>query len=275
MYVAVVTPGWLMSFVRGRHAHQTLPPGVPAGLLERAARATPAVVEASANGWWLRHTDAREFTAGAVLAHRRVDVLNRAVDTAESFYRAHQAPACFQVCDGCAPGLDDVLAARAYVWTAPISLEVGPAQDISSPRHRRGIETEITTWPTTDWFAVETSADRSHDVARERSLLRRIRQPSTYVTVYERGRPIAIGRSVAERGWAGVFDMLTDPLHRGHGAARLVLSTLARAALDRGASWLYLQLERGNDRARRLYRSNGFREAATYHYRVQDDDPTA
>ena len=48
----------------------------------------------------------------------------------------------------------------------------------------------------------------------------------------------------------------------------MVLSTLAYAAIDRGAQWLYLQVQRGNDRARRLYRKAGFRETDTYHYWV-------
>lgn len=252
-----------------------MPPAAAAGLLECAARANPAVVESSANGWWLRHTSPGDWSGGAAIAHSRVDAISHAVDVAESFYSAHDAPACFQICDGCTPGLDDALALRSYVWAAPISLEVGAANDIAAPRTRRDVNAEITTGPTADWFAVEESADREHDVDRERSQLRRVWQPSTYVTVYERGRPIAIGRSVAEHGWAGVFDMLTDPMHRRRGAARLVLSTIARAALDRGASWLYLQVERGNDRARRLYRANGFREAASYHHRIQGIEPAA
>lgn len=244
-----------------------------ARLLECAARANPAAVETSANGWWLRHTTTEHWWEGATIAHRQVDWLSGALDIAESFYRAHAAPACFQICDGCAPGLDAALAARRYAWTAPISLKVGQASDVSVPRVKRGLDVEVTSRPTANWFAV-ASSDALHDVDHEPAQLRKVSQPSTYVTVYERGDPIAIGRSVSESGWAGVFDMLTDPLRRGRGAARLVLSTIARTAVDRGASWLYLQVERGNDRARRLYRSNGFREAATYHYRVQDD-PTA
>ena len=254
-----------------RHAHQPLPPGTAARLLECAARATPAAVEASANGWWLRHTTTQHWWEGAVLAHRHVDWIGGALDAVESFYREHSAPACFQICDGCVPGLDDALAARAYAWTAPISLEVGPATDVPVPRTRRGMDVEITAKPTANWFAV-ASSDALHDVDHEPSQLRRVNQPSTYVTVYQRGEPIAIGRSVSENGWAGIFDMLTHPLHRRRGAARLVLSSIARTAVDRGASWLYLQVERGNDRARRLYRAAGFRDAATYHYRVQEDD---
>ena len=255
-----------------RSTQHPLPPGLAAQLLECAARANPAAVETSSHGWWLRHTTTEHWWEGATIAHGQVDWLSSALDVAESFYRAHDAPACFQICDGCTPGLDQALAARAYAWTAPISLEIGQANHVPVPRTRRGLDVEVTSVPTPNWFAV-ASSDALHDVDHELAQLRKVRQPSTYVTVYERGEPIAIGRAVSEGGWAGIFDMLTDPLRRGRGAARLVLSTIARTVVDRGASWLYLQVERGNDRARRLYRAGGFREASTYHYRVQDGEP--
>lgn len=249
-----------------------MPPEQAAGLLERAARAAPADVEASTHGWWLRHSDTWEWSAAAALAHRNVYAISQAIDAVEEFYRAHEAPACFQICAGCMSGLDDALAMRAYPASAPLSLEVGRAADVVAPRTRRRVDAEITGGPTDDWFSLGVSADRPHDVDRERARLNGVPLPSTYVTVYDSGQPIASGRAVVECGWAGVFDLITDPLHRGQGAARLVLSTLSRAAVDRGAQWLYLQVERGNDRARRLFRANGFREAATYHYRIQDTE---
>jgi GNAT superfamily N-acetyltransferase len=41
------------------------------------------------------------------------------------------------------------------------------------------------------------------------------------------GTPVAVGRAVAERGWAGVFGMATLPAARRRGAATAVLASLA------------------------------------------------
>ncbi|UYM07210.1 GNAT family N-acetyltransferase [Solicola gregarius] len=239
-----------------------------ARLLERAARATPAAVDAASHGWWLRHTTARQMSANAVIAHVSDGRLDESIDAAERFYRTYESPARFQLCAGCVPGLDDLLDVRAYARTAPVSLETCAADEVGAPRPRRGLRADVAYEPTPDWLAVANSDAEPSDAARG-GLLRRVRNPSTYVTVYERNEPIAIGRSVAERGWAGVFDMATLPLARGRGAGRLVLSTLALASIDRGAQWVYLQVERANDRARRLYRRAGFREIDTYYYRVR------
>lgn len=207
-----------------------------------------------------------------MIAHSSGGRLEESIDAAERFYRAYDAPARFQVCAGCVPGLEEVLEARAYAPTPPVSLETCAADAIPQPRPRRYLRADVTYAPTHDWLAVATHDAAPEDAGHTRQLLQRVRASSTYVTVYERDVPIAIGRAVAERGWAGVFDMTTLPLARGRGAGRLVLSTLAYAAIDRGAQWVYLQVERANDRARRLYRRSGFRETDTYHYRVR---PTA
>jgi GNAT superfamily N-acetyltransferase len=91
-----------------------------------------------------------------------------------------------------------------------------------------------------------------------------VRQPSAYASVALGGEVVAVGRAVADTGWVGVFGMGTLPTARGRGAARAVLAALARwAEGDR----MYLQVERDNAAAMRLYERMGFAEACAYHYR--------
>jgi N-acetylglutamate synthase len=73
---------------------------------------------------------------------------------------------------------------------------------------------------------------------------------------------------VSDTGWAGVFGMATLPRARGAGAATRVLAALARWAANQGATQLYLQVERDNTAARRLYERAGFTELCRYHYRT-------
>jgi ribosomal protein S18 acetylase RimI-like enzyme len=100
-------------------------------------------------------------------------------------------------------------------------------------------------------------------------MLRRVARPSGYASVLDGTGVIAVGRAVADTGWAGVFGMATLPYARGRGAAGQVLAALARWAADQGAGHLYLQVEHDNTPARRLYERAGFTELCRYHYRVK------
>ena len=61
--------------------------------------------------------------------------------------------------------------------------------------------------------------------------------------------------------------MLTLPEQRRRGFADVLLGEIARFALARGATRLYLQVELENAPARALYARAGFSEAYRYHYR--------
>ncbi|MQA27944.1 MAG: GNAT family N-acetyltransferase, partial [Micromonosporaceae bacterium] len=69
-------------------------------------------------------------------------------------------------------------------------------------------------------------------------------------------------------GWAGVFGMATLPEARGKGAARDVLAAVADWAGAHRADRMYLQVERDNIPALRLYERTGFSEICGYHYRT-------
>ena len=79
---------------------------------------------------------------------------------------------------------------------------------------------------------------------------------------------VAVGRAVADTGWAGVFGMATLPRARGRGTARSVLAALADWAGGHAAGRMYLQVERDNMPALRLYERTGFSEECGYHYRA-------
>ncbi|MGZ4594201.1 MAG: GNAT family N-acetyltransferase [Actinomycetes bacterium] len=242
-------------------------------LLERAARATPAAVEDRASGWWVRHTDGNAWWSGAVLAHDAADDgrLVERIEAAERFYAARDAAARFQVCPACPPDLDRTLAGRGYRWDAPISLQT---MDVAAPVEAGpapGLDVRVGSGLDPGWLAMlSTTGGPQTVVENETRLLNRVGLPSAYVTVFSDEELVAIGRAVADDGWTGVFSMATAARARRRGAARLVLSAIARWAREQDAARLYLQVERSNAAAGRLYAAAGFTELATYHYRVRD-----
>ncbi len=79
----------------------------------------------------------------------------------------------------------------------------------------------------------------------------------------------AVGRLALAGREAGISCMAVRPEARRRGHARAVLCALARAAADRGAELLWLQVAERNDAARALYRTAGFDTAWRYHYRTR------
>jgi len=246
---------------------------VPVGeLLERAARALPAAEEERRHGWWLRHTDSSTWWSGAVLAHGpgADDSLEPGVRAAEAFYADRSAPARFQICADCQPGLDATLAERGYHRQCPMSLQVAAADDVVEHLSAPALPVQLADRPDHAWFAIwHTVSAGDSPPQPEWRMLQRVQAASAYVTVLEDGQAIAAGRAVADTGWTGVFAMATLPVARGRGAAQRVLSALAGWALEQQAPRLYLQVEADNAAARRLYEVTGFTELATYHYRRQ------
>lgn len=241
------------------------------GLLERAARALPASEQERRQGWWLRHTDSSQWWSGAVLAHEAIapDLLGSGVAAAETFYASRRAVARFQICAGCPPGLDKLLSHRGYQFECPMSLQVALAQDVTDRLSAPVLRVQVVNQPDSAWFDIwhAVSAPDSPPGSEWR-LLQRVQRPSAYLTVFDSHQPIAVGRAVADTGWAGVFAMATLPAARCRGAARTILAAVASWAVNQGAPRIYLQVEKDNVAARKLYESAGFIEIAPYHYRV-------
>ncbi|MFI0373642.1 GNAT family N-acetyltransferase [Actinomadura sp. 1N219] len=191
----------------------------------------------------------------------------RKVVQAEDFYTGHGAEARFQITPGACPdALDPILEERGYQRRSPTSLQAATAERVlertpHSPRVR------LDDHPTDSWFDA-WHAVHGGDLRSERNMLARVKGPSVYVRAMVGDDVAAVGRAVADSGWTGVFNMATIPEARGKGAARTVLAALAGWAESQKADRMYLQVERGNGPALRLYARSGFDEISAYHYRI-------
>lgn len=83
----------------------------------------------------------------------------------------------------------------------------------------------------------------------------------------DQGAVVACGQFAREGALVGLYDVHTDPAHRGQGLASWLCERLLAKAASEGASIGYLQVDAGNEAARRIYRRLGFADAYAYHYR--------
>jgi GNAT superfamily N-acetyltransferase len=214
---------------------------------------------------------------GTVLPHGDAapDDMKRRVAETEEFYAAHGTTPRFQMTPSvCPEGLDAVLEARGYRRHGSLSLQVAPAARVLRPAARvlgqpRALRVRLDERPSPAWFGTWQAV---HGTSRaEWDMIERIDLPSVYASAMVGDDVVAVGRAVADTGWAGVFSMATLPSARGKGAARNVLTALAEWAAENGVGCMYLQVERDNGAASRLYARAGFTEICAYHYRTAGD----
>ena len=117
-------------------------------------------------------------------------------------------------------------------------------------------------------FYQEVEALNEQAIGVRRRILQRVAPPMAYAQAFQNGRLVGIGLGVAERGWVGVFTMLTRPDARRQGVATAVLHELAAwGGQAQGADRMYLQVMQRNTAALALYGRCGFTTLYSYHYR--------
>jgi ribosomal protein S18 acetylase RimI-like enzyme len=89
-----------------------------------------------------------------------------------------------------------------------------------------------------------------------------------FASVVIGGRTAAVGRVSVAAGWGGLTVIDVAPEHRRSGLGTAVTAALAAAAISRGASRIFLQVEEGNTAALALYARCGFRAEHRYRYRI-------
>lgn len=239
--------------------------GLQAQLQERAARAVPAEYGQRCGTWLLRHAPGCSWWIGSVLPHGA-----GSIEEAEAYTAERGIPTLLQMTPGAVhPDLDAQLEARGYTRQASVSLQIAQTSQVLALAPRGALRVRLEERPTREWFDVWHSVVGG-DPDPPWRLLHRITEPSAYASVELGAETIAVGRAVADTGWAGVFGMATLPEARGKGAAGAVLAALADWASVNDAPRMYLQVEHENPAAMRLYGRVGFSELAPFYFRVKD-----
>jgi ribosomal protein S18 acetylase RimI-like enzyme len=196
--------------------------------------------------------------------------LEAGVVTVEEFYGERQIPATFQLTPLSHPHLDALLAARRYEVHGATSVQTADAGRVASTTPGLGISTSCEPELPERWFEVSGCRGRfqGDDAAVYRGLLERLSGRCGFASALDKyGAVAAVGLAVLAPPLAGIFSMLTLPELRRRGFGEAVLRELARFSVARGARQLYLQVERDNAPALKLYARAGFVETHGYHYR--------
>lgn len=242
---------------------------------ELAANAWRPTIEQHLGGWRLRFTGGNSRRANSVWPNAApgVDSIEQALAIAEGFYQRRSASPCFQLCPVVYPlELPRILAARGYTPRMPTAVHVQSNRQLLTQAGAQDGKVFCSSQLTEEWFDVYTSAAgyAAESIPIRRGILSRIGPPAQFIWLEKDGEPAAAGLGVLERGWLGVFCVVTSPDFRQQGCAHGVMRALAEWGLAQGAGQVYLQVEESNQPALNLYDKLGFKRLYQYHYAVKE-----
>jgi GNAT superfamily N-acetyltransferase len=229
---------------------------------ELAIRGWPAVEAQRVDGWLLRHTPS--------LTRRRSNSALPLADggdpgVVEDFYARRGLRPLVQI----SPSeelarLDADLARRGWARDGETDVLVATIGDVLE-RTRTG-EVALAPRPEPSWVAAWSACDARPDADEHvRHVFACLEPPAAFARA---AGGLGTGVAVCERGWVGLFSVVTAASVRRRGIAGHVVHALARWAAARGAERAYAQVAADNAGAQAFWASAGFERSHGYHYRV-------
>jgi GNAT superfamily N-acetyltransferase len=261
-------------------------------LEELSMNAWPALQTMLSGGWVLRFANGYTRRANSINPiYPSTRGVEEKITACEELYRAKNLRVVFKMTRAVFPeNLDEILDQRGYAAEAYTSVQVCDLRSIAPPPTRDALlsesltqvalrrETELATPPAAfnlyddaRWVDdyCRLNAIAAQHKATMTQMLNNIAPARCFIALKEQEQVIAVGLGVAENGFVGFFDLVTDEKFRGRGFGTQLILSLLDWGKQRGARRAYLQVMLGNAPALRLYEKLGFRELYQYWYRVK------
>lgn len=239
---------------------------------ELAANAWPALVSQQLEEWRMRATGNVTRRANSVLTNGIMPQYNGWLEEIIDFYRRRSLPVRFQVSDATPGELDSLLDELGYTVEGGSSVRIAQCAEVLE-RSAHLAECDIVSYDSLEdvWLDSFLEIEGIGEEKKEayRLIMSRIGPRTRYVQVCVRGKVVGIGMAVAERGWAGLFNIATSAEYRRRGIGGQVVRSLTEWSLQSGAWNLYLQVMLNNAAANSLYSRLGFAHLYGYHYRSE------
>jgi RimJ/RimL family protein N-acetyltransferase len=167
--------------------------------------------------------------------------------------------------------LDEQLANRGYERIDTTSVQIVDLVELDVEQSRRayllpdysGMESWLRSFH-------ELSGDHRSDDETHKKMLSNIQGRTGYMVLIVEGEVVTCGLGVIERGYLGIFDVITAVSHRNKGYGTELMQSLLAWGQACDADYSYLQVMTNNPAALNLYTKLGFSEQYQYWYRVKN-----
>lgn len=183
----------------------------------------------------------------------------------EAAYRARSMRSVFRLpeVEGLA-GVAEALAARGYTPTQPTLVMGADLSDVAKVADPSPVI--LLERPDAAWASVFLGEGFDPEDGAQRVAVLSNSPGAVFAAVRDVDGTQAVGVLSLTDGWASLHGMRTVQGRRGQGLAGQVVARLAQAAMARGATQVFLQVEAGNGPALALYRRACFSSLWRYQY---------
>jgi len=237
-------------------------------LEEMSLNAWPSLQQVLLDGWVLRFSHGYTRRANSINPiYPGTLALPEKIAYCERLYQAHKLPVIVKITPAVQPaGLDEILMERGYTRQAESEVMT---HSVPGVPHPRGVH--CCNDRPDDWLAAYTNFSNLSpmDSRTHATIITALAVPHMLALALDGDTPVACGLGILDRGYLGLFDIITHPEYRRQGHGTRVLHVLFAWAYNHGVQHTYLQVMTSNLPALTLYRRLGFQSAYTYWYRVR------
>lgn len=239
-------------------------------LEELSLNGWPALQTVIYDGWLLRFAEGYSKRSNSINPiYSNTLELDSKIKSCEEMYEQKGLRPVFKISPFTQPAfLDEELSVRGYEWIDQAIVKTVHLCDVASPSHADiGMESTITE----SWLDAITVFSKLSEDQRliTKKMLEQSPLEKCYAILHDNGIPVACGYAVIEDGWAGIYDIVTDPSRRNKGYGEQLVLHLLKWSKGRGATDGYLIVVKNNVPANRMYDKIGYVSQYEYGYRVK------
>ncbi len=239
-------------------------------LEELSLNALPALQTSYLDGWVIRFAGGYTKRANSVNPlYTSATSLDSKIKYCESMYAVRKQPTVYKMTSLSEPReLDKQLAQLGYREEPGASVQVVPLNHLEIPHQGRvTLSADANEQWLNAYFRLNNVQERYMPVMRH--MIQHIAPQKCLAAVYIEGQIAAVGLGVLDRGFLGLFDIVTEPSMRQKGYGHQLMLYLLNWGKANGAGYAYLQVMMSNSPALYLYEKLGFHEVYQYWYRVK------
>lgn len=239
-------------------------------LEELGANAWPSLQTLLFDGWLLRFAEGYTRRTNSVYPiHSSSLDIREKIQYCERMYASKRQPCYFKITPAVHPAnLDALLEAEGYAKEASTSVQTISLEGLTySGDDAVQVDTRLSDRWLRD-FSRLNSVNARH-LATMTAMLGGLIPTHGFFSLSREEETASVGMAVLERGWVGLYDIVTALTLRHHGLGRQLVHHMLSWARSNGATHAYLQVMLDNAPALQLYDGIGFKEAYRYWYRVK------
>ena len=242
------------------------------GLIEKLSiNAWPALDAHLYDGWLICTSNGytRRANSVNVVGCSKIP-LDEKIRYCEQYYAGIGLPTIFKIIRGKSfQELDEKLYKRGYRKIAPTSVKI---KNLSGNNFCGNTNVDIQFYPCDKWideyFGCCGKDGRLKSIFS--LILKKIENKGIWATYKENGISAGFGYAIIENDYSGIYNLFVPKEYRNRGYAQAIINKLLYESKRLGADYSYLQVEKGNLPAERLYDKLGYEQAYRYYYRKSE-----